>query len=77
MTAILPVNIDFPTWTAQLRNSYPTEDIPQFVSSEKDWNIFPSMLLSNNCFDTAFIPRSEGFDNWRDWASQFLLSIGS
>lgn len=77
MTAILPVNISFTDWANQLRNSYPQQDIPSIVFDEKEWNKFPDMLLSNNCFNDSFIPRAEGFGNWRDWASEFLLSIGA
>ncbi len=77
MTAIIPINMDFKTWTAQLRNSYPTQDIPQFMSSEKEWRSFSNMLSSNRCFDGKYLPQVGGFDNWREWASEFLFSIGA
>ncbi len=77
MTAIIPVNISFPEWTRQLRNSFPAQDLPQFVSSEKDWIRFPSMLKSNRCFENNYIPDTGGFSTWQEWASQFLLSIGA
>lgn len=76
MTAILPVGIEFPVWANQLRLSFPTQNIP-IVNAEIDWRVFPAMLNSNRCFDNSFIPNVGGFNNWRDWASQFLLSIGA
>lgn len=76
MTAIIPVGINFKDWANQLRNSYPDQDLP-IVSSEKDWKSFPSVLLSNRCFESKRIPYVGGFDNWREWASEFLLSIGA
>ncbi len=76
MTAILPVNISFPEWANQLRNSFPTQNIP-IVNSDIDWHDFYAMLSSNRCFDNNFIPDVVGFNKWEDWASQFLLSIGA
>lgn len=76
MTVLIPVNISFVEWSGQIRNSFPTQDIPR-VSSEKEWINFPDMLSSNRCFEDFFIPRIEGFNNWRDWAEEFILSIGA
>lgn len=77
MTAIIPVGIGFKDWANQLRNSFPTQDIPIWMSSEKEWRSFYSMLSSNRCFDGKFIPQVGGFSNWRDWASEFLFSVGA
>lgn len=76
MTAIIPLNITFVQWASQLRNTFPNQDISR-VSSENDWKGFPSMLSSNRCFEDKYIPYIDGFDNWREWASEFLLSIGA
>ena len=76
MTAILPSNIDFVEWANQLRNSFPTENI-SIVNRESDWIGFPSMLWSNRCFEGSVIPSVDGFSDWRQWASEFLLSIGA
>lgn len=76
MTAIIPVNITFVEWAAQIRNTFQNQDF-SVVSSEKDWKKFPAMLRSNRCFEGKFIPDVGGFDNWREWASEFLLSIGA
>ena len=77
MSALIPVNISFQEWCNQLRNSYPTQDIPHIVSSEKEWKKFPDMLQSNRCFNNYFLPDVVGYTDWRQWASQFLLSIGA
>jgi len=76
MTALLPVNISFVSWVQQLRNSYPAQDLP-IVNNESDWHRFPAMLQSNRCFQDKYLPNIGGFDNWREWASEFLLSIGA
>lgn len=76
MTAIIPVNITFVQWAKQLRNSFPTQDLP-IVNNESDWHRFPSMLSSNRCFEDKYIPDIGGFRDWREWASEFLLSIGA
>lgn len=76
MTVLIPVNITFVEWANQLRNSFPTQNIP-IVSSENEWRNFPAMLQSNRCFEGDFIPYIVGFANWRDWASEFMLSIGA
>ena len=76
MSALIPVNISFVSWANQLRNSFPKQDI-QIVKDESDWKKFPSMLRSNRCFEDKVIPDIGGFDNWREWASEFLLSIGA
>lgn len=74
MTAIIPDNIDFVAWASQLRDSYPNEQIP-IVNKENDWREFFSMLLYNRCFSQYHLPYVDGFSNWRDWASEFLLAI--
>ena len=76
MSAIIPINIDFQNWANQLRNSFPTQNIP-IVNKESDWRHFNNMLLSNRCFDSYFLPNVDGYDNWREWASEFMLSIGA
>lgn len=76
MTYIIPKNITFVNWANQLRNSFPSEDI-KIMSSEKDWKLFPSMLRSNRCFESKTIPDVGGFTDWREWASEFMLSIGA
>lgn len=76
MTAIIPQNISFVTWASQLRNSFPTQNIP-IVNNDSDWMVFPAMLSSNRCFDDKYLPYVVGFKDWRSWASEFLLSIGA
>ncbi len=76
MSALLPINISFPSWTQQLRNSFPAQDIP-LVNNESDWKSFPAMLSSNRCFENSYIPQVAGFTSWQEWASEFLLSIGA
>ena len=76
MTAILPLNIDFVTWAQQLRDSYPDEPIP-IINYENQWQDFYNLLLYNRCFQQYQLPNVDGFDNWRDWAAQFLLAIGA
>lgn len=76
MTAIIPINISFKEWANQLRNSFPTQNIP-IVNQESDWLKFNNMLSSNRCFDDKFLPDIVGYKNWREWASQFLLSVGA
>lgn len=77
MTALLPVNISFSDWCNELRNSYPTQDIPDIVLTEYKWKDFPVMLVSNRCFDNYVIPYVVGFSSWQQWASEFLQSIGA
>ncbi len=76
MTAIIPVNISFTAWIRELRNSFPSQDLP-VVSSEKDWKRYPAMIKSNRCFEDKYVPDTGGFSTWQEWASQFLLSIGA
>lgn len=76
MTVLIPINISFTDWASQLRNSYPSEDI-SIVKTESDFLKFPAMLSSNRCFDNKNIPDIGGFSDWREWASEFLLSIGA
>lgn len=76
MTAIIPLNISFQQWANELRNSFPSQNIP-IVSSDNQWTSFQNMLSSNRCFDDKFIPYVDGFNDWQSWASQFLLSIGA
>ncbi len=74
--ALIPINISFVQWASQLRNTFPTQDIAH-VSSENQWRNFPNMLLSNRCFENAYIPQVGGYEDWREWASEFMLSIGA
>ena len=77
MTApIIPDNISFVDWCNVIRNEYPTEPIP-IVYQEHDWKLFYNMLLSNRAFENKFLPDSRMFNNWRNWASEFLLSVGT
>lgn len=74
--ALLPVGIPFTAWANQLRNEYPTQDIP-IVRNENDWRQFPNMLKENRAFEGTNFPFSTGFARWQDWAAQFILSIGA
>ncbi len=76
MTALIPINITFKKWANELRNSFPSQDLP-IVNDESDWKRYSSMLQSNRCFDDKYIPNIAFFNDWRPWASQFLLSIGA
>ncbi len=76
MTYIIPQNITFVEWANQLRNSFPNENIP-IVNKENDWRGFMAMLSSNRCFEDKYLPYVVGYSDWRQWASQFLLSIGA
>lgn len=76
MTALIPKNITFQKWANELRNSFPTQNLP-IVNEKTDWLAFPPMLQSNRCFDGKYIPNVAGFRDWQSWASQFLLSIGA
>jgi hypothetical protein len=75
MTALLPIGIDFVTWASELCNTFSTQNIPE-VSSEKDWKHFADMLRLNRCFEDKYFPGTEGFSDWRQWASEFNLSLG-
>ncbi len=76
MTALIPINISFVSWCNELRNSFPSQDIP-IITSENQWRSFNNMLQSNRCFEDKFLPDIGGYDNWREWASEFMLSIGA
>ena len=76
MSVIIPTNITFVQWASLFRNTFPNQDISQ-VSSENDWKGFSNMLKSNRCFEDKYLPDAGGYTDWREWASEFLLSVGA
>lgn len=72
---ILPVGIDLLNWSAQLRNEYPQEEIPE-LRDEKDWKSWATTMYNTNAFPGSGFPLPDGFSDWKAWAARFTLAIG-
>ncbi len=72
---ILPIGINFKDWANELRNSFPSQNIP-IVTDENEWQNFSNVLKLNRCFEEKYLPDANSFKNWKDWASQVNFSLG-
>ena len=66
-------NTDWQSFNGNLIMYYGQEPIP--ISSEDDWEITAKNVSQIPSFVQYNIPDPEGFENWQDWAKEFILLI--
>lgn len=66
---VIPVGIDFITWTCTLYDDLPHLNIP-LATSEEDWKEWAETLIVDN--DLVNFPLPENFKDWRNWAEYFV-----
>jgi hypothetical protein len=73
MTSIvIPRDIDFLTWAANLYIDLPNLNIP-LATSEKTWKEWARRLLLGNELDG--VPLPDNFTDWQNWADYFVNNV--
>jgi len=69
----VPQNTDWQTFNGNLIMYYTSEPIP--ITDEANWQITAQNIIQTPAFSRYNIPGPVGFQNWQDWANQFVLLI--
>ena len=69
----IPEHSDWSTFNGNLIMYYGREPIP--ISHEDDWAITAKNISQTPTFAQYNIPDPDHFDNWQDWANQFIILI--
>lgn len=69
----VPQHTDWQTFNGNLIMYYGQEPLP--ITTEIDWHITANNLIQTPTFSSYGIPTPDKFDNWQDWANQFVLLI--
>ena len=68
-----PENSDWQTFNGNLIMYYGRQPIP--ITEEVDWAVTARNIVQLPAFSQYNIPNPEGFENWQDWATQFIILI--
>lgn len=74
---VLPKNIEFATWAAQIRVDLPSYNIP-LIKEIKGWRDWASQIIANNALAAVPVPTTLAYPNdndWKIWASYFVNSV--
>lgn len=69
---VIPRNIDFVTWVANLYIDLPNLNIPLAVSEETWKELVQTMLLENELVN---VPLPDNFTDWQNWADYFVNNV--
>lgn len=69
----IPEQTDWQTFNGNLVMYYGEEPLP--ISDEADWQVTARNLVQTPSFSSYGIPNPENFNNWQDWARQFVMLI--
>lgn len=70
---VIPIDIPWPLWAAQLLIDYPTSNIP-VPPDEAGWSEWAERLQAVNT-QLSDAPRPEAFSDWRDWAMALIRAV--
>lgn len=71
-TIVIPRNIDFQKWAANLYIDLPNLNIP-LPPPVEDWKRWARTLLLENELDS--VPLPDNFDDWQNWADYFVNNV--
>lgn len=74
---VIPKNIEFVVWAAQIRMDLPSFDIP-VIKEIEGWREWASQIIANNALAAVPVPTTLAYpDNkdWQIWASYFVNSV--
>jgi hypothetical protein len=69
---VIPRDIDFLTWSANLYTDLPNLNIP-LATSEETWKEWAETMLLEN--EIVSVPLPDNFDNWQNWADYFVNNV--
>ena len=69
----IPQYTTWPEFNGNLALFYSQELIP--LTDEKDWQITARNMMQTPTFSSYSIPNPEIYENWQDWANEFVLKI--
>lgn len=68
--------VSFVRWAAALRQTRPDIEINPIILKEDGWKEWVNKMIQSTVCQTNNCPRSDSFENWRVWASEFIRSFG-
>ena len=75
---LLPINIEFKEWAAQIRIDFPNVTIPLPPDDVNDWRDWAAQTSYSNQLFNVPLPTKIAYPNkedWRSWGSYFINSI--
>jgi hypothetical protein len=69
---VIPRNIDFVTWAANLYIDLPNLNIP-LAMSEETWKEWAQIMLLEN--ELVNVPLPDNFTDWQNWADYFVNNV--
>ena len=69
---VIPRNIDFVTWVANLYIDLPNLNIP-LAMSEETWKQWAQIMLLEN--ELVNVPLPDNFTDWQNWADYFVNNV--
>jgi len=74
---VLPLKIDFLTWSAQIRQDLPNINIP-IADSLEGWREWASQLINDNQLSNIPVPTKLAYpelEDWQKWACYFVDGV--
>lgn len=75
MSIVLPVNISFEKWIAELQVDYSVNEVPMYYI-EANWRDFADATRRLNTFNNDDIPLQSSFPDWQAWAQRVVQALG-
>ena len=69
----LPTDMEWANWNGNLLHYYGEEPIPYV--DETEWQFLANYLSGMATFANYLIPDSANYDDWRNWANDFIESV--
>lgn len=77
ISIVLPLNIEFEEWAAQIRISLPDISFPN-PSKVKDWRGWACQVVNSNSLATIPFPTSITYpkeEDWKKWGAYFVNNM--
>lgn len=65
--------MEWANWNGNLLHYYGEEPLPYV--DEDNWTILADYLVGLSTFANYGIPNSEGYEDWQDWAKDFIEAV--
>jgi hypothetical protein len=84
MTAIITGTIPWPQyqttltrWADELYLARPDFDVLPRMTDETKWREWGNQVVQSTVLQSAGTPRTDGFKDWRAWATELIKSLGT
>lgn len=69
----LPTDMEWDNWNGNLLHYYGEEPIPYV--DEDNWKTTANFLAGLATFSNYLVPDADTYDDWREWAKDFIESV--